>query len=200
MNNLNNLLSPLGSDSYIKLPRVLVEEMFNYPFSISITWVYLWMLVHAAYGKMNGKHGIINRGDVEMNRAEFEKEYNLPKGVIYRIIESLIKLGLIEKRKHGYHLKYYDQHCGGKKQVIKLMDQTELKGSFREFWIFYHYMAEVEMVDEYKTHQLWLSLCNEEREMALQYIDTHVKKTRNIPKRKSAYNYLKDKSYYTTEE
>ena len=46
MKNLNELLSPFGSDCYIKLPRILVEEMFIYPFSIFAAWVYLSMLVH----------------------------------------------------------------------------------------------------------------------------------------------------------
>lgn len=187
---------------YIRLPRALVNMIFDCIDSCKPCWVYLWMLTKAAYGTISkSNHVILNRGEIELNVIKMTEIFKCSDVYLYRIINQFVKQGLIRKKNEEvYELPMYDKHCCYIMDKKAFVDQSKLQGSFKEFWTVYHRFLNIPETDRYRTERMWAKMSPDEREQALQYIQNYKAYTKGHNYKKSAYNYLKDKMYYTKKE
>ncbi len=197
-----NYLFHIEEGGYIRLPRKLVDMILDYIACYKPCCLYFWMLVRAAYGPIHSSDGkILAKGEIELNVYEMADAFNCSYAYLYRIINHFIRLGILEKKKRGiYMLPMYDKHCNCMMDKKAFVDQSKLQGSFKEFWTVYHRFLNIPETDRYRTERMWAKMSPDEREQALQYIQNYKAYTKGHNYKKSAYNYLKDKMYYTKKE
>ncbi len=200
MNNKDLFIDDDGG--YIRLPRALVKMVFHCVLSCKPCWIYLWMLVNASYGTLKKKNKVIlHIGEVELNVNEMVQVFNCSPSYLYRTFNKFIKYGLLKrKRANIYELLMYSKHCNcivGEKEFV---DQEKLVGSFREFWKVYYKEVKIVPTDRYRCEQLWAKMDPDEREVAFQFIKKYREFSDGHKFKKSAYNYLKDKTYYKIED
>lgn len=185
------------SGNYVIIPRALAKDIADNPNCPCIEKIYLWMHVHAAYGPMVTRNGVrLERGEIELEPDLLMLRFNIKRSYLYRIIGTLVNKDLLKKKKNGvYQLVMYDQYSENHNKELTFVDKEELKGSFREFWRVYHHIIPVQKVYKYKCRLVWLQLSEEEREEALQFIPNYASISKKYDLKKSAYSYLRDKTY-----
>ena len=185
------------SGNYVIIPRALAQDIIDNANCQCIEQIYFWLHVHAAYGPMVTHNGVrLERGEIELKPELLMHRFNITKRYLYYIIKTLIDKGLLKKKKNGvYRLVLYDQYFGNHNKELTFVDKEELKGSFREFWKVYHHFVSVKRIEKYRCQCVWVQLSDEEKEEALQFIPEYAIYSKNHAFKKTAYAYLRDKTY-----
>lgn len=202
-----NLLFAVDTNGYIGISREALFHLLSQIEHPSNEAIYAYLLAKASYTDGWISHGkILNRGYLEINHEEFMKLTKSKESGMYNILNRLIRLGLlerVEKGKNIYRLPFYDLHCGGNYQstsnnrmMRRRLQYTKTESDdFKEFFEFYHFALDIPPSERIKTWQVWQTLTDEEKELAMCNVTQYAESLRKPEHAKLACNYLKDKSF-----
>lgn len=193
------------SGGYITISRPILLHAMNPNKEFSYIQMYVRMLVQANYSARMSSNGfVIKRGQLDMTTAEVVRQCGLARTTGYRMVRQLEANKLVERifQKHHqyFNLPLYEEHCGHKVRPQESADAvhaepTESDELFEDFFGFYYHIMEKPPLDKAKAYREWQKLSTTEREEAMTNLEYFQETTQTQRYKKSAWSYLKDKSY-----
>lgn len=203
MKNTKDIFSgftKIGKNGYLVVPRNLLEEVLciDEPFTKAQAYLYLYM--RASFCDRKGKNGL-KRGQLNFTASELAKRFKWKLHAVRDFIHALRDQGVVSLEQvpgvnQQMTLCFYETlTCGHGKKVT-----PKEKKDFDEFWKRYYSLLDRKGTDLYSALSEWERLTAEERRLACKNMEAYFSSLNDIRFVKSAFNYLRFKTFLTLED
>lgn len=199
--NLKQIYS-IKNTGYVIISRSAFVTLLNMIENHNVISAYGYLLQQAQFGVGYSPHGErLERGELEFSLANFMQYLDCGKTYAYKQLNWLIDNGLLkkmDKRGHRYCLPLYEEHCSNFISRTKAHETTAYVSAeerFDEFFEYYHFTFDIPHRERERARKEWYRLTPEEREQAMEYLETYRDSLARPEHVKLACNYLKDKTF-----
>lgn len=200
----DNLPFAASSKGYVLIPKMLLIYHLNQRnTNISFLDAFLLVLTNVNFEdrevKINGKTVICHRGESLKSAASWARVFNWKIGKTRNFFkrleeEKMISINPLNSNYNSIQVINYDLWTGKSSKIVNMKPK---KGNlFTEFYDKYHEITGLRKVDRGLAQKEWYLLSEKEMKAAIDNIENYCIRTQNKEFFKSAYKYLRAKSFY----